>query len=273
MSKLSSDREGWQRKTRRRSIIREFALNTSTHALPSIARSENKHGRLFWAFSFILFTGIMVFFIVQSIMNYFGFPTQTTINIVVERDQLFPAVTICSYCPARFDRVIGPLLNYTNSRNLTNTNDTSTISPEHIIYLRDFMIHLVNTHTDLKSKVFSLGDMLMSCSYNGITCNASDFISFFSTNFGMCYTFNARLQNSRASGLRRVNDNGGSGKLQLELYAHNHIYVPWVLHGKLFSLCDRIGIVRHSIIFRCFEWNGCDASRQCGGATRRYSRH
>ena len=49
------------KRPRRRSIIREFCLNTSTHALPSIARSESIHNRLFWSISFLAFLAIMIY--------------------------------------------------------------------------------------------------------------------------------------------------------------------------------------------------------------------
>src|SRR4051812_13498924 len=56
-------------KHRRRSIIREFALNTSTHGLPGIARSESKHNRVFWTISFLIFTGIMIFLLLNRLKN------------------------------------------------------------------------------------------------------------------------------------------------------------------------------------------------------------
>ena len=98
---------------RRRSIIREFALNTSTHALPGIARSQSKHNRIFWSISFLTFTGIMIYFVVQSLRNYFQYPTQTSVSIVVERSQIFPAVTICNYGAGRSDMSSAEYLNFT----------------------------------------------------------------------------------------------------------------------------------------------------------------
>ncbi|CAF1316500.1 unnamed protein product [Rotaria sordida] len=109
---------------RRRSIIREFSLNTSTHGIPGIARSQNIHNRIFWIVSTLIFTGIMLFFIVESMKAYFNYPTQTSVSFIVERSQAFPAVSICNFSPIRFDNFIEPFLNFTKSRNLTYTNDT-----------------------------------------------------------------------------------------------------------------------------------------------------
>ncbi|CAF1235385.1 unnamed protein product [Rotaria sp. Silwood1] len=77
------------KKYRRRSIIREFCLNTFTPALPDIARSESIHNRLFWLISCISFILIMIYFIVQAILAYFEYSTQIDISYVSEWPQYF----------------------------------------------------------------------------------------------------------------------------------------------------------------------------------------
>lgn len=214
---------------RRLSIVREFALNTSTHALPGIARSQSKHNRIFWSVSFIIFTGVMTYFITESLIKYFQYPTQTNVDMVVERSQKFPAVTVCNYCPARFDRIVGPLINYTLTRNLSNS---STFSVETLAYINSFFIDLTNANEPLDDFFFQLEIMLIDCIYNGEKCNSSDFISFTSAAYGLCYTFNAQRLNSTGRRLRYTNDNAGFGKLQLRLYPHSHLYIPFVTAGR-----------------------------------------
>ncbi|CAF4639374.1 unnamed protein product [Rotaria magnacalcarata] len=108
---------------RRRSIIREFALYTSTDSLPGIARSQ----------------------------------------ISVERSQTFPAVTFCNCSSARFDGFIGPFLNYTNSINATNTNDTTTFTPRQAALLRDYLQYRLNTGQSVAEDFLSLDTMLIEC--------------------------------------------------------------------------------------------------------------
>ena len=63
MSVESSANENQRRgRRRRRSIVRQFCLNTSTHALLGIARSESVHNRVFWSISFVFFHGCDVVF-------------------------------------------------------------------------------------------------------------------------------------------------------------------------------------------------------------------
>ncbi|CAF4941276.1 unnamed protein product [Rotaria sp. Silwood1] len=211
---------------RRRSIIRDFSLNTSTHGVPGIARSQSIQNRIFWIVTTLAFTGIMLFFVVESIKQYFNFPTQTSVSFIVERSQAFPAVSICNYSPFRLDNFIEPFLNFTNSRNLTNTTDTSTIPIEAAPYLFDFIQNLLNYDEYLSNYFFPLSSMLISCLYNGERCQATDFIQFFSFYFGHCYTFNAKMKLNDSS-VRSTIDHGGIGKLELQLYAHSHQYVPY----------------------------------------------
>ena len=217
---------------RRRSIVREFALTTSTHGVPGIARSRSKLNGLFWTVSFLAFTGVMIYFVTQSIRNYFQYPTQTLVSIVLDQSAAFPAVTICNYSPLRFDLVIEPFLNDTNTRNLTNIPGASRITLKDASSIHNFLINRMNEGGSIRTYLFPLTSMLLKCEYNGMSCNASDFRSFLSSKFGLCYTFNAKVQGPKASRVRSITENGGVGKLQLTLYAHSHLYVPYFAQGQ-----------------------------------------
>ncbi|CAF4942359.1 unnamed protein product, partial [Rotaria sp. Silwood1] len=86
--------ENEKNKLRRSSIIHEFCLNTSTHGLPA----------------------------------YLEYPTQIDVNIVPEWPQYFPAFSFCNIGKILFDQFVEPFINYTKTLNLTNTNDTTTLS-------------------------------------------------------------------------------------------------------------------------------------------------
>ncbi len=216
---------------RRRSIIREFSLNTSTHGIPGLARSRSVHNRVFWIVSLLIFTGIMLFFVIESIVAYFSYPTQTLVSTIVEWPQAFPAVTICNYSPIRYDRLIGSYLNYTNAMNITNTNDTTTLSSAQAHHIREFLQYKFNRNESLREYFFPLSAMLIKCAYNGEDCSVANFTSFVSLMYGLCYTFNAKLKNTSDGGVRFSSDHGGSGNLQLRLYAHSHQYVPFMSPG------------------------------------------
>ena len=215
-----------------RSIIREFSLNTSTHGIPGIARSESIQNRMFWTVTLIAFSGIMVYFVAESIKSYFSYPTQTSISIIVENSPAFPAVSICNYSPFFSNNLVEPLLNFTNSRNWTNINDTNDIPLIAVRYVYEFFHYKLNNYESIIDYFFPLNSMLISCSYNDEVCNDTDFISFLSYSFGMCYTFNAKLK-SNQSRVRSTRDSAGFGMLSLRLYAHSHQYLPRATDGKM----------------------------------------
>ena len=214
-----------------RSIIREFGLNTSTHGIPGIARSESMHNRIFWSISLLIFASIMTYFIVQTIRSYFEYPTQTSVSMVVQWPQPFPAVTICNYSPLRYDRVMEPLLNYIAALNITNITNTANFTKAYVPYVKQFLIDKFNQNESINEYLYSLESMMMFCSFNGLSCTVSDFTWFLSPQYGLCYTFNANPKDSLSKRIRNTGENGGIGTLELHLYIHQHQYVPYMTNG------------------------------------------
>ena len=214
------------------SVIKEFSLNTSTHGLPGIARSQNIPNRIFWTVSFIIFTGMMLYFITKAIIAYFEYPSQTSISIVFEWPQAFPAVTICNYSPLQYSRFIGPFFNYTNTFNITNTTDTNDFTMAQTSYIFQFLTDKLNRGESLTDYFYPLDGMMMNCNYNGMSCSVINFTWFITPTYGICYTFNAKLKDTVNDGLRYNADNGQNGVLELQLYVHQHQYVPYISKGE-----------------------------------------
>ena len=226
--------KGEGRFIRRRSIVRAFALNTSTHAIPRIATAQTKHNRLFWTISLLIFTSIMLCFVITSIREYFEYPTRTLVSLVEDSRQRFAAITICSFSWICFDRFMEPFLKYMNERNLTNTNDTSMFSPARWQYLNDFFTDHVNRNLSVKEFFYSMEDLLINCSYNALRCTAADFVSFQTSLHGLCHTFNGKTNRIRNGSLYSVADNGGDGTLKLELYSRTYLQPPGLVDGRGF---------------------------------------
>lgn len=216
----------------RRNILREFGLNTSTHGVPGIARSETWPNRVYWTVITVVFTGIMVYFVAESISNYLDYPTQTVVSIEELSDPLFPAVSLCNYSPLRYDRFIGPFLNYSRHFNLTKDPNATTFTVEHVPHLASFFRYKLINNESLIDYFYSLDSMLLSCTYNERNCSSQDFISFNTSKFGQCYTFNARSKHINNGQLHTMFEYGGEGVLELELYIHRHQYVPYVSKGR-----------------------------------------
>ena len=137
----------------------------------------------------------------------------------------FPAVSLCNASPFRLDRFVQPFLNYTN---------TSAIPHDLTRFLHRFLGDQLNTNTSIDSLYYTLPTILRKCTFNSMPCSAADFILFYSSSFGLCHKFDARMKNTTQNPVRNGNEYGGSGILKLELYAHSH-----------FSLHYYMKIVRH----------------------------
>ena len=164
---------------RRQSVIRDFFRATSIHGLPAIARSHSSRHLAFWSLAFLLFFGIMLYFVVVSILAFFAYPTQTNVDIVVEYPMSFPAVTVCHYAGLRSDLFLGPFINYTIDLGLVSSN-TSTEdvlkNPVLSFTIFQFLLDLVSRNRSIADHAFDLKELLFSCTYNDLPCNASDFV-------------------------------------------------------------------------------------------------
>ncbi|CAF1400968.1 unnamed protein product [Adineta steineri] len=220
-----------KKRERAGSVIKEFSLNTTAHGVPSIARSHSIHNRVFWILSSLVFLGAMIYFVTEAIIAYFQYSTQTSVTVIVEWPQAFPAVTICNYSPLRYDRFISPFLNYTNARNITNTTNTTIFTTAQAAYIQEFLLYKLNQNESLNDYFYSLESMMMSCNYNNMPCTTTNFTWFISPLYGLCYTFNALLKSTGQSGIKYNADNGANGLLELSFYVHQNQYVPYLSNG------------------------------------------
>lgn len=214
------------------SIIQEFSQNTTAHGLPGIVRSQSIHNRVYWSIALISFTGFMIYLIIQAILNYFEYPTYMDLSIDSEWPQHFPAFSLSNFGAIRLDQLAGPLLNYTNTLNLTNTNDTTTLFPDQLSSIFNFVRDTLNSNGSMEPFMFSLSSMLYSCLYNSVPCSHTDFTPFITSAYGLCYTFNAKLKNESEDSMLYGNEYGGIGKLELGLYVHSHQYIPYLIDSK-----------------------------------------
>lgn len=185
----------------------------------------------------MIYTSIMLYFIIQSIQQYFQYSTQTSVLMDYEWPQNFPAVTICNYSPLRYDLFIDPFLAYIRAEHPTRVNPSDRFSAAHADLIQDFFQYKLNRGESLLDYFYSLESMLISCIYNGLNCSEKDFIGFISPYFGLCYTLNAQTDQIRNGTLYNNTDNGGTGSLELRFYVHSHQYVPYVSDGESNGSC------------------------------------
>ena len=101
---------------------------------------------------------------------------------------------------------ISPYINATNSIGYDLVIQASSILNANII--------ADNITSSFREKIgFTMDTMLISCYFNGIKCNSSDFVLFQSFEYGNCYSFNSNLNN-----IQYTSKYGPFSGLSLELF-------------------------------------------------------
>ena len=103
------------------SIVIDYLIEVSTHGLRSVGRAYCTWNRLFWVLVFMIASGFMFYFVVSAVLQYFAYPTDTKVEITFDLVMAFPAVTICSGNPNRYDKTNASLVNYFYRLYSTNT--------------------------------------------------------------------------------------------------------------------------------------------------------
>ena len=168
--------------------------STTAHGIPNIFRLENKLLKLMWTICFIGALAYCVFTIASIIMSFLLFDVLTNQQVTITSPVDFPAITVCNINP--FDRRHAQ--NYINSVLLKNdisyVNDITkiNINPKLVSNLIKASIksdRQLNT-TDIKNLGFDLDYMILTCYFNNLPCNSSDFIWVYDYDYTSCFTFN-----------------------------------------------------------------------------------
>ncbi|CAF2680359.1 unnamed protein product [Rotaria sp. Silwood2] len=131
---------------------------------------------------------LMFYFVISAILQYYAYPTQTKVEVRLDRTMIFPAVTVCSGNSYRYDKINASLVSFFNRLMSPNaTFDQNLLNSLVIPLVVDLFSR--NQTEELVSVGFQLSDMLLSCTYNGLNC-ADVFTQSISAALGNCFTFN-----------------------------------------------------------------------------------
>ena len=235
-------------KTKRKHIEHLFKDNIRNEfgvGLIKIVTNPHIVIKLFWIVCLMGSLAISSYLIIGNFMEYFHYEVTTTVRQLYESPSLFPEVIICN-------------------QNLITTKTGYTLSMDPS-FPADPALLPTNTQALLGH---SLNDILLSCTFNGIECSASDFYWFLDRNLGNCYAFNSGNNSSgqRVSSLQSIRAGSDFG-LQLTWYSNfyeklsmNNSYnglIVKVVNSSSISIDDGIfvspGFVTNVAIERYFE--------------------
>ena len=208
--------------------IANWCTDTTGHGLPHIFKSKNKVMKIIWTIFCITSFSYCFYTIIQCFISYFNYNVAVTILKVNDLQAVFPAVTICNLNP--FNEMWGgKRLNDA----IQNTDDGKCFLNDTLIL--DCLNHDYNSaykkfidqlkrsiannkalaDDDLKILGYDLDyDMLISCQYNKVSCDAKNFTRYWDNNYGNCYTFN---NGDNSTELLKSGVTGENNGLELEL--------------------------------------------------------
>lgn len=200
---------------------KECLLYSTLIGLSNIVRAEFNLIKIIWMF-FIL--GCMIFclqLIISSIITYFNYGVY--ISIKYKKDSLneFPAVTFCNLNPY-FRKNSQKFLDQILADNsLSYTNDFRTINQTSPSLINSLIkSRLSSLPNELKRAYgFNLSFMLLTCYFNDIKCNETDFIWRYDNDYTSCYTFNSGFNEIGLEVPRKkISETGSDRSLRLELF-------------------------------------------------------
>ncbi|RNA43641.1 acid-sensing ion channel 5-like [Brachionus plicatilis] len=204
MKKLKEKKEN---KTKMFDIFKEWTESMTMHGFPNIFRTNFLSIKIMWIILFLCSNMACFGLIIMNLINFLNFEVVTKIR-VIEKDSIkFPAVTICNINPFVTEQGIEYVQSILERNNLTNftsaTIDTSFQGEFSKFYFNYNLIKyslsaFSKTISNEKKKNLSLpfNKMFISCLFNLMPCNESQWTWFYSSEFGNCYRFNSD-QNSQ----------------------------------------------------------------------------
>jgi hypothetical protein len=227
MSSIDNENQTLKQKLKKKFL--EWCEQSTSHGIPSIARSTNWVMRIMWTLFFLGSLSYCSVLIIQSLVDFLKYETTISVTRVQELPATFPAVTICNINP--FNEIFAEeyiqrklkdakCFKETNREAIEkcfNSTDTNDSIDTFVDQLKRILANDKNiTEYDHYFYGYDLDeDMLISCKYNGIECFASDFTKYWSNQYGNCYTFNSGYNKSLP--LQKTSEAGDRYGLALEL--------------------------------------------------------
>ena len=159
-----------------------------------------------WVLVLILSAICCLILIVKSIQEYLHYEVTTRTRLLTEQHSVFPTMTICNQNP--FTTPYADAL--FSTANITN--DVNQIALLDHYWRETTGSYLSDAQ---KEKMSDLNDMLISCQFGFLACNASDFEFIYHPNHLNCYRFNSGYGSSP---IKSVLFSGEASALTIDLY-------------------------------------------------------
>ena len=218
------------RKTERiRKIFIEWSLMSTSHCYPKIFQYENIYAKIIWAVFFLGFAALTFCFLIFGLLDYFEFEVVSKIRVYNEKVLVYPTITICD-SNSFTTKAAEHLLNDVVIQNKTYLDEikfekykSKSKAIDYVMFkLQRYISYGMNkmyylSDAEKQSMGISLQNILHTCYFNLVPCNASDFNWFYSYMYGNCFQFNSGKDGTQPLKETRL----GGYKYGLQLFIRN----------------------------------------------------
>ena len=159
----------------------------------------------------------------------------THVNVYSEQSSNFPAVTICNQNPFTTNFSYQYLQNVTSALKLDKEMSIPSQSNNKIESIKQMLLLIANgfnlTQADKQKLANPLEQFIITCTFNMVTCNYSEFTWYFDPRYGNCYRFNSKLRGV-VSVPKKSSVSGQLNGLVLEVYLGNQTFMMPLLSSS-----------------------------------------
>ena len=185
-------------------FIKDWVKDTTSHGIPRVFKTKFKVIQILWLTCFLASAGYMIYTIVELFIAYYAHEVTATTIRVQELPATFPSITFCNLNPFNEQYAHQYIVkvsdkakcfnldNNIDFQNCFNTTNTNQAFDKFIDQLKR-KVASDKRLTEAYKQYYGyslLYDMLVSCDYNGNSCNADNFTTYWDNDYGNCYTFN-----------------------------------------------------------------------------------
>ena len=206
-----------EKNVRLRQNIQNSIRNIKIDGLPNIFRTKLIGFQIMWLVVLAFSSSFCVYLLANSFLEYFQFKVTTNYRLLSELKSIFPTVTLCNMNPMNTEYYMQLLA----EANLTSVNATS--APYYtFLALEEWHKRTTGEYFTLEERLqmSNLEEMLISCTFQNIACNASSFTYLFHPKYLNCYQFNSgKDESGEEVHLQQATIDGTGNSLVFELYA------------------------------------------------------
>ena len=220
----------------------ELSSSSSFHGYPNMFRTNYWPVRIMWLACFLGSAAFCGFIIYKSVNDYLNYDVVTEIREYKEAPSPFPTITICNINPFAtffsFEYLIdifnAEFGNGTTANNSLGDNKIENYKiieyvHEYFSLLRSKALNFVSSPSfseENRTRLgYSIDEMLIKCTFNGIKCSNDDFRRIFLYDYGNCYQFNSNKDaNESVAPIKNAYEPGFRNGLYLELLIYEGYY-------------------------------------------------